>query len=119
MRIPLNIISDGGLVFMVPLLLFIGIILVLFILAMMSKERQRKLASLIAHISLFALIWGLLGSVIGLIQAFDSIQSAGEISGGMMAGGLKIALITTLFGLGTFLIGRFALILITLNDSNK
>ena len=104
---------------MVPLLILIFIIVVLFVLAMMKKEKREKLAALISHVSLFALIWGFLGSVLGLIQAFDAIQSAGDVSGGMMAGGLKIALITTLFGLIAFLIGRFALIIITVSSSSK
>ena len=115
MRIPLNIISDGGLVFMLPLVAMILLIVILLILAFTKKQQQAKFSKLIAHISLFALVWGFLGSVLGLIQAFDAIQAVGDISSGMMAGGLKVALITTLFGAITFLIGRFCMILITLN----
>ena len=42
---------------------------------------------------------GFLGTVIGMIQAFDSIQSAGDISPTVVAGGIKVALLTTVFGL--------------------
>ena len=117
MRIPLNIINDGGPFFMVPLILFIFLILILCVLAMRKEETREKYSKLISHMSLFALVWGFLGSTLGLIQAFDTIESVGDISSGMMAGGLKIALLTTLFGLVTFLIGRFCMILITLKSN--
>ena len=42
---------------------------------------------------------GFLGTVIGMIQAFDSIQAAGDISPNVVAGGMKVALITTVGGL--------------------
>jgi biopolymer transport protein ExbB len=42
---------------------------------------------------------GFLGTVIGMIIAFDMIQIAGDISPTLVAGGIKIALITTVFGL--------------------
>jgi|TARA_R110002012_G_scaffold321121_2_gene547495 polyferredoxin len=116
MRIPLNILVEGGLVFMLPLVAMIFIIIILLILAMTKNQFQSKYAKLISHISLFALVWGFLGSVIGLIQAFDAIQTVGDVSSGMMAGGLKVALITTLFGAVSFLIGRFSIILITLRS---
>ena len=42
---------------------------------------------------------GFLGTVIGMIQAFDAIQAAGDISPNVVAGGMKVALITTVGGL--------------------
>lgn len=42
---------------------------------------------------------GFLGTVIGMIQAFDAIEVAGDISPTLVAGGIKVALITTVFGL--------------------
>ena len=42
---------------------------------------------------------GFLGTVIGMVQAFDSIQAAGDISPTVVAGGMKVALITTIFGI--------------------
>ena len=42
---------------------------------------------------------GFLGTVIGMIQAFDAIQAAGDISPNVVAGGMKVALITTVAGL--------------------
>ena len=42
---------------------------------------------------------GFLGTVVGMIQAFDAIQAAGDISPNVVAGGMKVALITTVGGL--------------------
>jgi len=42
---------------------------------------------------------GFLGTVVGMIAAFDAIQAAGDISPNIVAGGMKVALITTVFGL--------------------
>lgn len=42
---------------------------------------------------------GFMGTVIGMIQAFDAIEVAGDISPTLVAGGMKVALITTVGGL--------------------
>ncbi|MFT7589975.1 MAG: biopolymer transport protein ExbB [Limisphaerales bacterium] len=53
-------------------------------------------------ISLFialAPMLGFMGTVIGMIDAFDDIATAGAISASVVAGGIKVALLTTVFGL--------------------
>jgi biopolymer transport protein ExbB len=47
---------------------------------------------------------GFLGTVIGMVMAFDQIQRAGDISPTVVAGGMKVALITTIFGIVVALI---------------
>jgi biopolymer transport protein ExbB len=42
---------------------------------------------------------GFMGTVIGMIDAFSSIEAAGDIQPSMVAGGIKVALLTTVFGL--------------------
>jgi Biopolymer transport proteins len=42
---------------------------------------------------------GFLGTVIGMVEAFDAIEQAGDISPAIVAGGMKVALITTIGGL--------------------
>ena len=61
-----------------------------------------KLTSGMSWISLFigiAPMLGFMGTVLGLIQAFDAIEVAGDISPALVAGGMKVALITTVGGL--------------------
>lgn len=47
---------------------------------------------------------GFMGTVIGMISAFDAIEAAGDISPSLVAGGIKVALLTTVFGLITAII---------------
>ena len=56
----------------------------------------------LSWISLFIAIapsLGFLGTVIGMVKAFDAIEAAGDISPNIVAGGMKVALITTVAGL--------------------
>ena len=56
----------------------------------------------LSWISLFialAPMLGFMGTVIGMIDAFESIQASNNISPGVVAGGIKVALITTVSGL--------------------
>lgn len=66
-----------------------------------------KLERGVSWISLFialAPMLGFMGTVIGMIDAFDAIEDAGDISPGLVAGGIKVALLTTVFGLITAII---------------
>ena len=56
----------------------------------------------VSWISLFialAPMLGFMGTVIGMINAFDKIEAAGDMQPSLVAGGIKIALLTTVFGL--------------------
>lgn len=47
---------------------------------------------------------GFLGTVIGMVESFKEIEAAGDISPTVVAGGMKVALITTIFGIVTAII---------------
>jgi biopolymer transport protein ExbB len=53
----------------------------------------------LATVANVAPLLGFLGTVIGMIQAFQSIELAGEVEATLVAGGIKVALITTATGL--------------------
>ena len=113
-------IMEGGPVFMVPLVLMMLVIIVFFTLALMGKKNAKKMSALIGHLSLFGMIWGFLGSTMGLISAFDAIEAINDrISQPMFAGGLKVALLTTVFGLVVFLIGRAAMFALALGEKKS
>ena len=50
---------------------------------------------------------GFLGTVIGMVMAFDQIQTAGDISPTIVAKGMKVALITTIFGIVVAIVLQF------------
>lgn len=64
--------------------------------------QMAQMESGLTWISLFIAIspmLGFMGTVVGMISAFDSIEKAGDIAPSLVAGGIKIALITTVTGL--------------------
>lgn len=67
-----------------------------------GSVQMGQLESGLTWITLFIAIapmLGFMGTVLGMIAAFDAIEVAGDISPSLVAGGIKIALITTVFGL--------------------
>ncbi len=110
----LDRIQEGGPFFMWPIVIVFIVIVALFARQLLSKADKAQTIVLISNISLFILSWGILGSVIGLIEAFDAVEGLGEVSQGMMAGGLKIAFLTTVFGLVTFIFGRLFILILNL-----
>jgi biopolymer transport protein ExbB len=59
---------------------------------------ERGLVWISLFISLAPML-GFMGTVIGMIGAFDAIEAAGDISPALVAGGIKVALLTTVGGL--------------------
>jgi len=67
-----------------------------------GSVQQGQLESGLSWISLFIALspsLGFMGTVVGMIQAFDDIQAQATISPAVVAGGIKVALLTTLMGL--------------------
>jgi len=66
-----------------------------------SIDRQ---LGFIKSAGLLALVLGVLGQMIGLYSAFAAIEQMGSVSPAMLAGGLKVSSITTLWGLISYVI---------------
>lgn len=64
----------------------------------MMGRLENKLSWVTLGIALAPML-GFLGTVVGMVQAFDAIEIAGDISPSLVAGGIKVALLTTIFGL--------------------
>ena len=67
-----------------------------------GSVQQGLMESGLSWISLFIALspsLGFMGTVVGMIQAFDDIQAQATISPAVVAGGIKVALLTTLMGL--------------------
>ena len=105
--------NEGGPFFMYPLFFIIILLLILIVKGFLQKESVEKTISLISSIALFAIVWGFLGQIIGLIGAFDSIEAVGDVSPAVLAGGLKIAFLAPVFGMFAFLVGRLGIIILT------
>lgn len=66
---------------------------------MIEMAKLEKGLVILATVSTIAPLLGFLGTVIGMIQAFQAIELAGEVEATIVAGGIKVALITTAAGL--------------------
>ncbi len=108
-----SLLNDGGPIFMYPLLIILILVLILIVKGFLKKGSTTKTISLISSITLFALVWGFLGHIIGMIGAFDAIESMGSVSQEIMAAGIKISLIVPVFGSFIFLVGRLGIIILT------
>ena len=75
--------------------LFMGLLTIELVFLLIAAW---KAPAWVKEIGLMALITGILGTLIGMQQACDAIQRAGDISLGIMAGGMKVALITVVYG---------------------
>ena len=96
----------GNWLFMFPLLainlliiyLIIRKIFDLFIKVSPDKKRLKRGLSEIIQLATFALFCGIFFQLIGLYQAMGAIEEAGSISQGVLAGGLRFSMTTTLYG---------------------
>ena len=68
-----------------------------------SSSKTRERLKHIKTIGSFALVLGILGQLIGLYEAFGAIQQMGDVSPALLAGGLKVSMITTFYGIFIFL----------------
>ena len=68
-----------------------------------AKKNFRHQLTYIKSVGLFTMITGILGQLIGLMEAFKAIERVGDISPGILAGGLKVSMITTLYGIFIYL----------------
>lgn len=64
----------------------------------------------VREFGLLALTLGVLGQLIGLFEAFKAIELMGDVSPALLAGGLKVSSVTTLYGLFGFIISRIFLV---------
>jgi len=106
--------NEGGPLFMYTTLILLIIMIALLIRGFIKPDTRNKTITLVSSISLFVLVWGFLGQMLGLISAFDAIEAAGDISPSILAGGLKVAILSPLFGMVAFLIARIGIIILNL-----
>lgn len=91
----------GGLLFMSILTIELGLVVFFAIKGFVKNENT---ASRVKSAGLLAVVTGILGQLIGLFQAFEAISQAGTVSPAILAGGLKVSMITTIYGIIIYLI---------------
>jgi hypothetical protein len=103
----------GGIEFMSVLTLMFLVALIfsalsasdIFSKGLKGEEVKRRL-DYVKFFGLLALVTGVLGQFIGMFSAFQAIEQVGEVSQAMLAGGLKVSSITSIYGMLIFVITR-------------
>ena len=70
---------------------------------------------MLKHISdsaVLGLALGVFSAFLGLIAAFDVLEASGQAEPSVIAGGLKVALLSPLFGLFTFSVSKLAILIL-------
>lgn len=97
----------GGPLFMgiLTIILIAAVAVAVFVFVQAGRESGNRISStLVKEIGIFGLVVGILGQFIGLYQAFIAIEQMGSVSPALLAGGLKVSMITTLYGMIIFVI---------------
>ena len=108
----LDLLNQGGPFFMYTILFVLIVILVLIVKGIIEKGENKKTVSFIASLGLFVIVLGVFAQTIGMINAFDAMESAGDISPALIFGGLKVSFLSTAFGMFSFLIARLGIIVL-------
>ena len=77
-----------------------------------NVEISKKMLKHISDSGTLGLALGVMGAFLGLITAFDVLEATGEAQPGIIAGGLKVALLSPLFGLLTFSVSKLAILIL-------
>jgi flagellar motor component MotA len=77
-----------------------------------DKEVSRKILKHISDSGTLGLALGVMGAFLGLISAFDVLEASGAAEPAIIAGGLKVALLSPLFGLFTFSVSKLAILIL-------
>jgi hypothetical protein len=101
---------EGGPLFMTVIyILWIAVItLTIRFLIIYMKDRQiaklKRTNDAILFLGSFTFLFGIFGQTLGIFGALSSIEAVGPLHPSLIAGGLKVSMITTIYGFGLFLI---------------
>tara|TARA_Y100000746_G_scaffold224301_1_gene226756 strand:+ start:937 stop:1326 length:390 start_codon:yes stop_codon:yes gene_type:complete len=77
-----------------------------------DKEVSKKILKHISDSGTLGLALGVMGAFLGLISAFDVLEASGGAEPAIISGGLKVALLSPLFGLLTFSVSKLAILIL-------
>ena len=107
---------EGGALFM-SLILICLLMSIFFTVKSILKiktdiEVSKKTLKHISDSGTLGLALGVMGAFLGLISAFDVLEASGAAEPAIIAGGLKVALLSPLFGLLTFSVSKLAILIL-------
>lgn len=106
----------GGMLFMSILTIELGVVVYFVVQGILNNESN---TSKIKSAGLLAAMSGILGQLIGLFDAFQAIQIVGTVSPAILAAGLKVSMITTIYGVIIYLIAILASLILKVKSAKN
>ncbi|WP_375238777.1 MotA/TolQ/ExbB proton channel family protein [Aurantibacter sp.] len=111
-----NVFTEGG-TLMMSLILICLVISILFLVkgfitSKTDAAQSIKMRKMAGESSLLGLVIGFFASILGLISAFDTVESMGNPDPSLFAAGLKVSLLTATFGLFSFVLVRVGILIL-------
>ena len=107
---------EGGVLFMSLILICLLMSIFFTIKSILKinsdKETSKKILKHISDSGTLGLALGVMGAFLGLVSAFDVLEASGAAEPSIIAGGLKVALLSPLFGLFTFSVSKLAILIL-------
>lgn len=100
----IDLLFEGGILFMSILTIVFAANCGLFAYHLIKKTKDDSETNLIKSVGLFALVFGLLGQFIGLYSALQHISQVESVSSAMLAGGIRVSSITSIYGMIIFVL---------------
>jgi hypothetical protein len=111
-----NRFMEGGALFMSLILICLLISIYFLVKSLLNIKTNIEISKkMLKHISdsgTLGLALGVMGAFVGLIAAFDVLEATGQEDSSVIAGGLKVVLLSPLFGLFTFSISKLAILVL-------
>ncbi|MDG2343076.1 MAG: MotA/TolQ/ExbB proton channel family protein [Flavobacteriales bacterium] len=111
-----NRFMDGGALFMSLILICLLTSIYFIVKSLLNIKTNIEISkNMLKHISdsgTLGLALGVMGAFLGLIAGFDALEASGEADPAILAGGLKVALLSPLFGLLTYTVSKLAILVL-------
>ena len=107
---------EGGALFMSLVLICLLITIYFTVKSILNIKKHieisKKMLKHIADSGTLGLALGVMGAFLGLISAFDVLEATGAAAPSVVAGGIKVALLSPLFGLFTFCFSKLSILIL-------
>jgi hypothetical protein len=118
----ITLFQNGGPLFMgILTVILISLVSTAVYIGVQRKNENKTVPSAdwLKEIGILGLVVGVFGQFLGLYQAFSAIEQMGSVSQSMLAGGIKVSSITSIYGLVIFILAILLKIGLNLTDKTN
>jgi biopolymer transport protein ExbB/TolQ len=113
--------NGGPLIMGILTVILISLVSTAVYIGVQRKNENKTVpsANWLKEIGILGLVVGVFGQFLGLYQAFSAIEQMGSVSQSMLAGGIKVSSITSIYGLVIFILAILLKIGLNLTDKTN